>query len=156
MVSTLAAGNPTWDDATMPIKTSSINHIRLTVTDIDRSRAFYEGLFGWPIAIEMPANTPADDQARYAFLYGGVIYNLGHTLLGLRPVSADSFDENRTGLDHLSLAVDSRAALEAAVELLDGRGIGHAGIKDIGDGFILEFRDPDNIALELFAPKTPK
>jgi hypothetical protein len=25
-------------------------------------------------------------------------------------------------------------------------------VTDIGAGFILEFRDPDNIALELFAP----
>ena len=156
MVSTLAAGEATWNDANMPIKTSAISHIRLTVTDIDRSRAFYEGLFGWSVAIEMPADTPEGNQARYAFLYGGVIYNLGHTLLGLRPVSADSFDENRTGLDHLSLSVDSPAALEAAIDLLDGLGIGHGDIKDIGDGFILEFRDPDNIALELFAPKTPK
>lgn len=140
----------------MPIATSSISHIRLTVTDIERSRAFYEGLFAWPVAIEMPADTPEEDQARYTFLYGGVIYNLGHCLLGLRPVSADSFDENRTGLDHLSLDVASTAELDAAVELLDGRGISHGGIKDIGDAFILEFRDPDNIALELFAPKSPK
>lgn len=139
----------------MPINTNSINHIRLTVTNIERSRAFYEGIFAWPVAMEMPADTPSKDQARYAFLYGGVIYNLGQSLLGLRPVSTDGFDENRTGLDHLSLAVTSHADLDAAIELLDGLGIGHGGIKDIGSGFILEFRDPDNIALELFAPKAP-
>lgn len=153
---TLAASEPTWNDAFMPIPTSSINHIRLTVTDIERSRAFYEGLFAWPVAIEMPAETPEDDQANYAFLYGGVIYNLGHSLLGLRPVSADSFDEDRTGLDHISLDVASPAELDSAVSLLDERGIAHDGVKDIGDGFILEFRDPDNIALELYAPKTPE
>ena len=38
--------------------------------------------------------------------------------------------------------------------LLDGRGVRHEGVKDIGAGYILEFRDPDNIALELFAPKS--
>lgn len=57
------------------------------------------------------------------------------------------------GLDHVSFAVASRAELDAAVALLDERGVGHDGLKDIGAGFILEFRDPDNIALELFAPK---
>ncbi|WP_288026796.1 VOC family protein [Arthrobacter sp.] len=142
-----------WDDATMAINTSSVNHIRLTVTDIDRSRAFYEGIFDWPVAIEMPADTPAEDRGRYAFLYGGVIYDLGYTLLGLRPVSTDAFDENRTGLDHLSLAVGSPAELEDAIHLLDGLGVDHGGIKDIGSGLIVEFRDPDNIALELFAAK---
>ncbi len=28
----------------------------------------------------------------------------------------------------------------------------HEGVKDIGAGFILEFREPDGIALELMAP----
>jgi glyoxylase I family protein len=31
--------------------------------------------------------------------------------------------------------------------------IAHEPIKDIGPAYILEFRDPDNIALELTAPK---
>lgn len=66
--------------------------------------------------------------------------------------AADSFDENRVGLDHLSFAVTARDQLDAAVVVLDGLGVRHEGVKDIGTGFILEFRDPDNIALELFAP----
>ena len=32
-------------------------------------------------------------------------------------------------------------------------GVPHAGVKDLGRLAILEFRDPDGIALELFAPK---
>ncbi|UIK88106.1 VOC family protein [Arthrobacter polaris] len=102
----LAASNPTWHDAIMAINTNSIHHIHhihVSVTDIERSRAYYEGLFGWPIAFEMPADT-RKAKTRYAFLYGGVIDNMGHGLLGLRPVSADSFDEERTGLNHLSLS----------------------------------------------------
>ncbi|MCM2428697.1 VOC family protein [Streptomyces sp. RKAG337] len=71
----------------------------------------------------------------------------------MRPVAKDRFDEDRVGLDHLSLAVADRGELEAAAAVLDGRGVAHEGIKDIGAGYILEFRDPDNIALELFAPK---
>ena len=53
----LAASNPTWHDAIMAINTNSIHHIHVSVTDIERSRAYYEGLFGWPIAFEMPADT---------------------------------------------------------------------------------------------------
>jgi glyoxylase I family protein len=37
--------------------------------------------------------------------------------------------------------------------VLDDLGIAHAGVKDIGVAVLLEFRDPDSIALELFAPK---
>jgi catechol 2,3-dioxygenase-like lactoylglutathione lyase family enzyme len=136
----------------MPIPTSSFAHVRLTVTDIARSRAFYDDVFGLPVAFELPADADDATRAQLAFLYGGVIYRLGDSLLGLRPVADDGFDENRTGLDHVSFRVDSRADLDAAAAMLDERGIAHAGVKDIGAGHILEFRDPDGIALELYAP----
>ena len=136
----------------MPIPTRSFHHVRLTVTDIDRSRAFYDDVFGLPVAMEMPADADDATREQLAFLYGGVVYALGDSLFGLRPVGGDHFDEDRTGLDHLSFAVDSRADLDAAAATLDERGITHGGVKDIGVGAILEFRDPDGIALELFAP----
>ena len=88
-----------------------------------------------------------------SFLFGGVIYQLGDSLLGLRPVGTDEFAEDRTGLDHVCFKVAARSDLDNAAALLDERGVTHGGVKDIGAGFILEFRDPDNIALELFAPK---
>jgi glyoxylase I family protein len=77
----------------------------------------------------------------------------GGALLGLRPVApdVDRFDEDRVGLDHLSFAVPSVADLHDAAALLDEDGVEHGGVKDIGAGSILEFRDPDGIALELFA-----
>ena len=136
----------------MPIPTRSFHHVRLTVTDIDRSRAFYDDVFGLPVAFEVPADADDATREQLAFLYGGVVYALGDSLFGLRPVGGDRFDADRTGLDHLSFAVDSRADLDAAAAMLDERGIAHDGVKDIGVGAILEFRDPDGIALELFAP----
>lgn len=137
----------------MAIATSAYAHVRLTVTDLARSRAFYDDIFGLPVAYELPPD--ADDATREQlwFLFGGVIYRLGDSLFGLRPVASDTFDEDRVGLDHVSFAVADRAALEAAVALLDERGVEHGGIKDIGTDYLLEFRDPDRIALELFAPK---
>ncbi len=43
-------------------------------------------------------------------------------------------------------------AKQALADLYD-LGVDHEPIKDIGPSYILEFRDPDNIALELTAPK---
>jgi len=137
----------------MPIPTRSFAHVRLTVTDIERSRAFYDDVFGLPVLIELPPDADAATREQLGFLFGGVIYRLGDSLLGLRPVGEDRFAEDRTGLDHVCFAVDSRADLDDAAALLEERGITHGGVKDIGAGYILEFRDPDNIALELFAPK---
>lgn len=137
----------------MAIPTTAYAHVRLTVTDIDRSRSFYDAVFGLPVAFEVPPDADEATREQLAFLYGGVIYKLGNSLLGLRPVATDTFTENRVGLDHVSFAVGSRADLDAAAALLDGLDVAHEGVKDIGAGYILEFRDPDNVALELFAPK---
>jgi glyoxylase I family protein len=137
----------------MPISTSSIAHLRLTVTDIERSRQFYESVFGWPVLIESPESADAATQEALGFLYGGVIYDLGGTLIGLRPVAADRFHEDRCGLDHVAFRLANTGELNAAAAHLDDLGIEYEPIKDIGPAYILEFRDPDNIALELTAPK---
>lgn len=137
----------------MPIAISAYAHVRLTVTDIARSRAFYDELFGLPVAFELPDEADDATRKQLGFLFGGVIYQLGTSLFGLRPIATDTFDEDRVGLDHVSFAVAGLSDLEAAAALLDGHGVPHQGVKDIGAGYILEFRDPDNIALELFVPK---
>ena len=137
----------------MAINANSVAHIRLTVTDIDRSRKFYESVFGWPVAIELPDDADDATREQLSFLFGGVLYNAGDCLIGLRPVATDRFDENRVGLDHLCLRVASRDELDAAAAHLDELGYAHEPIKDIGHGYILEFRDPDHIALELMAPR---
>lgn len=137
----------------MPISSTSFDHVRLTVTDIDRSRAFYDAVFGWPVAWEPPADPAEAARRRWGFLYGGVIYQMGDALLGLRPVGSDPFDEDRVGLDHLAFSLATRAELDAAVARLDELGIPHEDVKDLGSMEILEFRDPDGIALELVVRK---
>ncbi|EHB49772.1 Glyoxalase/bleomycin resistance protein/dioxygenase [Mycolicibacterium rhodesiae JS60] len=135
----------------MPIATTTIAHVRLTVTDIDASRRFYERVFGWPVYIALPENADAATREQLAFLFGGVIYDIGGALIGLRPTGTGAFDEDRVGLDHLAFSLPSLGDLEQAAVLLDELGIPHEPIKDIGVSYILEFRDPDNIALELTA-----
>ena len=137
----------------MPIATNSIAHVRLTVTDIGRSRRFYDSVFGWPVALAVPDDADEGTRAQLGFLFGGVIYNIGNALLGLRPVATDTFSEDRVGLDHLAFTVGSKADLDSAAAHLDDLNIAHERVKDIGLMYILEFRDPDNIALELSAPK---
>ncbi|OBH35003.1 glyoxalase [Mycobacterium sp. E342] len=137
----------------MGFTSTSIAHVRLTVTDIERSRQFYESVFAWPVLLEVPDNADEATRNQLSFLFGGVIYDLGGTLLGLRPVAADRFDEDRTGLDHIAFRVASKDELDSAAAHLDDLGVSHEPVKDIGPSYILQFRDPDNIALELTAPK---
>jgi glyoxylase I family protein len=129
-----------------PIASGPIHHLRLTVSDVDRSRVFYTELLGFQFIMDLPS---------------GIFLSNASIGLGLSPSpdptrapTNDRFDEARIGLDHLSFSVPSRDELERAKRLLDERGVPHGEITDLGDAaglYILAFRDPDNIQLELTA-----
>jgi glyoxylase I family protein len=138
------------------IAVGPVHHLRLTVTDLDRSREFYTSVLGFDVGVESPSGDDPAARAMNRVLFGGVVLVRGSLLLGLRPVApaGDRFDEDRVGLDHLSFGVASRADLEAAARLFDERGVAHGAITRL-DAFgidILPFRDPDNVQLELTAP----
>ncbi|HEY6589679.1 MAG TPA: VOC family protein [Actinomycetota bacterium] len=143
----------------VPLSLGPVHHLRLTVTDVERSRAFYTELLGFQIAMDTPP--PADDphhDLATDLLQDGIVMVNGDLLLGLRPVDADRasdrFDPFRCGLDHLSFAVAGRAELEAAVQAFEERGVEHSTITDLPPFGIavLPFKDPDGVALELTAP----
>lgn len=143
------------------IPVGPIHHLRLSVTDVARSVAFYTEVLGFAVALAEPP--PPDDEHHEALvdsLQDGVILVHDGMFIGLRPVdadrarAADRFDPFRVGLDHISFSVPSRADLEAAARLLDERGVEHGPIRELaplGLSF-LAFFDPDGIALELTAP----
>jgi catechol-2,3-dioxygenase len=80
---------------------------------------------------------------------------VGGTLVGLHQFpdpTAGTFDERRVGLDHVAFGCSNRAELQEWESRLGELGIANGGIVDASYGSGLSFRDPDNIALEFFAP----
>lgn len=129
------------------IKTGAVHHITLTVTDVARSTDFYTRYMGFQKVVEFGE--------RVALTNGGVLLVVGPAPDPSQAITDDRFDENRVGLDHVSLAVEDKAALEAAAEFLDEHDVSHGEIKDLGEGFaiyVMAVRDPDNVQLELTAP----
>lgn len=136
-----------------------IHHVRLSVTDVERSKAFYTALVGAGPAVDMTSQlqsdaSTVDDPERF---FGGVVFELGDQVLGLRPVpraAGQTFSPERPGLDHLSLAVGSRADLDSASERLAAAGVEHGQVIEIAaQGIaVLSLQDPDDINLELTAP----
>ena len=130
-----------------PIATGPVHHLRLTVSDVERSRAFYTEVVGFEFVMDLPSGV---------FLSNGAVgLGLGPSPAPDRSPAGDRFDEARVGLDHLSFGVAGRDDLERARQLLDDRGVEHGEITNLGEAFglsILVFRDPDNIQLELSAP----
>ena len=138
------------------IPAGDIHHLRLTVTDVQRSRQFYTGLLGFQVAAESPPPGDPAEAEVFRVLFGGVVMIRGNLVLGLRPMApeGDRFDPDRVGLDHLSFGVPSRADLNEAVRLLDQNGVTHGSITRL-ESFgidVLSFEDPDGIQLELTAP----
>ncbi len=123
----------------------AIAHVAVTVTDLEASEAWYSRLLD---------ASPVLDEDTGPFRH--IVYSVGGTLLGLHGFpdlkSTDAFDERRPGLDHIAFGCASRDDLVQWSARLDELGIAHGGVVDAGYGSGLSFRDPDNIALELFAP----
>lgn len=128
------------------ISTGAVNHITLTVTDLERAREFYTNVLGFQFVMEFGP--------KHLFSNGSVILALNLSPDPARAISNDKFDENRVGLDHVSFNVSSHGLLEQASKILDERGVSRGEIKDLGDLgiYVMAFRDPDNIQLELTAP----
>jgi glyoxylase I family protein len=124
-----------------------LTHIAVTVRDLSVSAPWYRALFD--------AEPVLDEDTEPDFHH--TVYLLNGTLFGLhqhkQPAPAE-FSEYRVGLDHVAFGVEDRDELEKWTRRLDEMGIAHGEIKDAPYGSRLAFRDPDGIALELFAPPT--
>lgn len=123
---------------------TGIHHVALTVSDADRSAAWYRALLGLTEVLRGD-----DETVSYRVLAGDSV------ALGVRQyhtVVPDRFDELRTGLDHLAFGVSTRAELEEWEQLLRERGIPFSPIAETPIGSVIVFRDPDNIQLELWLP----
>lgn len=122
-----------------------LNHVAVTVRDLEVSGPWYRRLFGEPVVDE-------HTDAGYRHL---VFLLAGNTLFGIvqhdRVAPDEKFSEFRVGLDHVGFGCSSRRELETWVGVLDDLGVEHGGIVDAPYGSGLSFRDPDGIALEFFA-----
>jgi glyoxylase I family protein len=118
-----------------------LTHYALTVSDLDRSIAWYEELFGAP-----PFFVGDESTYRFAVWLEQKIGLHQHFAIS----GSEPFDELRPGLDHFAFGCANRDELVEWSERLDELGIEHGEIVDAFYGSGLAFRDPDNIQLEFF------
>jgi glyoxylase I family protein len=129
----------------MKPEVSAIDHIYLTVSDIDRSARFYDQvmrLFGF-----RKGTDPIDEQPHARYFNRAV-------RITLRPAkTVAAHDPYAPGLHHICLRVADRAAVSAAA-----RGLKRLGIDVTGprlypeyepDYYACFFADPDGIRFEL-------
>ena len=126
------------------MQVSGVSHVALTVTDLERSKDWYARVLDWSPVFE-------GDGTGVRFAVGGLP---GGPLIGLRQYDeADRgpFEPTRVGLDHLALLVPIED-LDAWERRFTDLGVLHDPVQDTPFGPVLNFKDPDGIALELTAP----
>ena len=130
-----------------PIATLQTGHIGLNVSDVARSKQFYQQIFGFEATLESQ-----ESGKLFVFLTQG-----DRLVLTLWQQSGGAFAKDRPGLHHLSFQVDSVEKVrevEARVRSA-GAKIYHSGIVPHAEGAPsggIFFEDPDGIRLEVFAP----
>ena len=122
------------------------HHVALTVRDIAKSEAWYAEVLGLQTLLarddeDTLVRVMADPASGWIL---GLRQHLGH--------ADGEFSEFRTGLDHFAFAVGSREELDAWEAELQRRSITYSPVKETPIGTLIAFRDPDNIALELWLP----
>lgn len=121
---------------------NGVNHFALTVRDLDVSQRFYCDLLGFMLVLDLG--------------YGRLCLHRqsGFSIALLHPVGAatEEFSQQRTGLDHLGFAAESRTELVEWEQQLRAAGVPFTPIQDMPLGHHLNFKDPDGIALEFQAP----
>jgi catechol 2,3-dioxygenase-like lactoylglutathione lyase family enzyme len=128
------------------MQTPGLNHIIMTVANVERSRAFYADVLGFEVIV-----IEEDPDKSFFFSCGGVQFFF---FPSRRPLPADRFSEFRVGLDHLSFTAPSREALDELAATLKSAGFETNGVEQFphtGNWYVA-FRDPDNIQLEYWLP----
>jgi catechol-2,3-dioxygenase len=122
---------------------TGVAHVAITVTDLERSKEWYARVLDWSPVMEGSGED-------VTFVVGVVP---GATLVGLRQYQggAEPFDPRRTGLDHLAFQAPSREALGEWERRFQDLGVRFDEIQETAYGSVLNFKDPDRIALEIYA-----
>ncbi len=133
----------------MGIAIAGINHLALTVTDTAVTKQFYMTYLGFSHLMDLGP--------KVLLINGSLIIAINPPPDPAQALPNDRFSESHLGLDHLSFTVATRVDIEVAAKLFDDNGISHGSINDLGEYglpiIVMSFRDPDNIQLELTAPK---
>ena len=118
-----------------------VHHIKIPVTDMVRSRAWYERVFDLEPLMEF-----RDD---HDGVVRGVTYRAkGDLALALRenPAAARGF----AGYDPFAIMLRGRADVDHWVKRLDALGVAHAPVVEATIGYILAFDDPDGLQLRFY------
>ena len=122
---------------------TGIHHVKLPVSDLPASIAWYQRVFGFQVEVEFP------DENDVVRGVAGSVPGMGATGLALRenPEVARGID----GFDPVSFGIADKAAAEAWATRLDELGVAHSPVIDASIGWIVSLHDPDGTNIRLYS-----
>jgi catechol 2,3-dioxygenase-like lactoylglutathione lyase family enzyme len=127
----VAAGSTTPVQAAAVGPVTQMNHVSIFVPDVQKSKAFYQDLFGLPLLTNQDP---------------GVNLSTGSSFLGIYPLPAAAAG-GRGSINHLCLGLDNFDA-DAVLKTLTDRGL-TARMRLRGETKELYMTDPDGISVQL-------
>lgn len=123
-----------------------LHHVKIPVTDLARSREWYERVFDLEPSMEFRDD---HDAVVRGVVYRALRSSVGEITISLReqPTAARGL----AGFDPFAMMLGGRADVEHWCERLDRLGVAHADIVDAPIGSILVFTDPDGIELRFYS-----
>lgn len=118
---------------------AGVDHVAFTVTDLDTSQRFWTEVLDFVVVMDVGHGRICMHPQT-----GFVLSLLVHDRASGAP-----FSELNTGMDHIGFAAASREELEQWERHFDDHGVVHSPIRDEVFGSHLNFRGPDDVALEL-------
>lgn len=125
---------------------TSVGHIHLKVSDLERSIAFYRDVLGFEVQQRFGS--------RAAFLsVGGYHHHIG--LNTWHSDGAGPAPKNAAGLYHVAFLYPTRAALAHALATVLDAGVKIDGAADHGVSEAIYFNDPDGNGIEIYWDRDP-
>ncbi len=140
------------------IRPSSVAHVTINVTDLDRAERFYSDILGCQVMLKYEGTIAWLNFGQYREGVGGLgqgfhdlaLYKVPH------PTAVDY--RKRAGLNHVALRLRRPEDVDAAAEFLKSRNVeilkGPLTHKEDGDRY-LYLNDPDGNVIELVSSTLP-
>lgn len=128
---------------------SGIHHLTLNVRDLEQSAQWYADVLG----LERLRTFDHAGFHRVILRHPTAQFTIGLNRFD-EPDGDGEFNERHTaGLDHFALLVPDRDTLDAWVVRFEQLGVAHSEVHPAAapGSFLVAFRDPDNIQIEVFS-----
>jgi catechol 2,3-dioxygenase len=130
------------------IKAERIGHVVLKVRNLERSRAFYTGVLGMDVMMEIPALPGVFLATNRRDHHEIALFEVGSDAEGLRG--------KQIGLSHVAFRLRNEQELRAAYKELKEKQVPISFTVDHGVTKSVYFRDPDGHELEVYCDNPPE